>query len=168
MQRKGVTAPMGLTRSASRAGLHAASRLLCFALPYLALFLLAGSGVIALHAETFQGCSTVNARVLRGYLDEQGNFTDEVLMRTDGQILSTRHACGSGRQPGGDLADDLADDFSDGLFRLVDCGPNGPVSTSYLTRDGEVILTVPSPNTGRFSEGLAPIEGANGLWGYMN
>jgi len=154
---------MGLTRCASRAGLHAASPPLCFAPPYLALFLLAGSGVIALHAETFRGCSTVNARILGGYLDEQGNFTDEVLMRDDGRVLSTRHACGSGRQPGGDL-----DDFSDGLFRFVDCGPNGPVSTSYLTRDGEVILTVPSPDTGRFSEGLSPIEGANGLWGYMD
>jgi WG containing repeat len=155
---------MGVTKSASRAGSHAASRSIRFALPYLALLFLGRFGVPALQAETVQGCSTVNARVLGGYVDNQGNLTDEVLMRDDGQILSTRHTCGGGDNPGGDFADNS----SNGLFRFLDCGPNGPVSTSYLTRNGEVILTVPSANTGQFSEGLAPIEGARGLWGYMD
>ncbi len=155
---------MGLTRSASPAGPRAATRSICIALPYLAFLFLARFSVLTLQAETVQGCSTVNARVLGGYVDKQGNLTDEVLMRDDGQILSSRHTCGGGDNPGVDFADD----FSDGLFRFVDCGPNGPVSTSYLTRDGEVVLTVPSANTGQFSEGLAPLEGARGRWGYMD
>ncbi|MGA7794603.1 MAG: WG repeat-containing protein [Candidatus Acidiferrales bacterium] len=153
---------MVATKSTSRAGLQAASRPIRFALPCLALLLLGHFGVLALQAETVQGCSTVNARVLGGYVDNHGNLTDEVLMRDDGQILSTRRTCGGGDNPGVDFADD----FSDGLFRFVDCGPNGPVSTSYLTRDGEVVLTVPSANTGQFSEGLAPLEG--GRWSYMD
>lgn len=109
----------------------------------------------------------MSARVLSGPPNKNGN-AGLVLMREDGQILASRPSCGGGRFPGGELADEFSDHYSDPLFRFVDCGPNGPVSTSYLTPEGKVVLTVATPNTGRFAEGLAPIANARGLWGYMD
>jgi WG repeat protein len=135
----------------------------------LALLLIVCSGVPGLSAETIQGCSAVNARVVDGPADPNGSVFRLVLMRDDGQILASRPSCGGGRFPGGEIADEFSDEHSDGLFRFVDCGPNGqPVSTSYLTRDGQVVLTVPTPNTGTFVEGFAPIADPHGLWGYMD
>jgi|HubBroStandDraft_2_1064218.scaffolds.fasta_scaffold28628_3 hypothetical protein len=151
-----------------RMGSYLARRITCFIANCAVLLLTVHSNVSVLNAETIQGCSTVNARVLSGPADQNGSVTHLVLMRDDGQILASRPSCGGGHFPGGEIADEFSDEHSDGLFRFLDCGPNGPVSTSYLTRDGQVVLTVPTPDTGTFAEGLAPIADPRGLWGYMD
>jgi hypothetical protein len=161
-------AALYLGLGAAWAGSCLAKRITCFIAYCLVLLLIVHFGVPVLHAETFRGCSTVNVRVLSGPSDKNGNDAALVLMREDGQILDSRPNCGRGRIPAGEIADEFSDDYSDGLFRFVDCGPNGPVGTSYLTREGQVFLTVPTPDTGRFSEGLGPVANTSGLWGYMD
>lgn len=153
---------------AFRMGSYLARRIPCLIANCAVLLLIVHSNVSGLSAETIQGCSTVNARVLNGPADQNESVAHLVLTRDDGQILASRPSCDGGRFPGGEIADEFFDEHSDGLFRFLDCGPNGPVSASYLTRDGQVVLTVPAPNTGEFAEGLAPIGDARGLWGYMD
>jgi hypothetical protein len=144
---------------------HPSRRTRFLVFSYLCVISLAPFGVRALRAETVQGCSTLNARVIVRNLGE--STEDTILMREDGQILRTMPVCGDGA-PFGNIEDELLDNFSDGLFRFVNCGANGTTSTSYVNSDGQLVLTVPSAKTGQFAEGLAPIANAQNVWGYMD
>ncbi|HKM89821.1 MAG TPA: WG repeat-containing protein [Candidatus Acidoferrales bacterium] len=78
-----------------------------------------------------------------------------VLMREDGSILTTEHYCHAG-------------EYGDGLIRFQTCGPAGVKESIYLTREGRIALKVRAPDTGDFSEGMAPIQDDKGTWGYMD
>ena len=95
-----------------------------------------------------QGCSAVNARAV-------GTDEGVVLMKEDGTILSTEHFCHAG-------------EYGDGLIRFQICGATGVNDSVYMTPEGKVALRVRAPDTGDFSEGLAPIQDEHRVWGYMD
>ncbi len=101
--------------------------------------------VQAAKSEAFHGCSTANATgvSLGGKV---------VLMRNDGKILTTGSYCGHG-------------EYSDGLIRFDLC--NGKQST-YVTPEGERVVTVDAEQAKDFGEGLAAVQNEKGQWGYID
>ncbi len=111
------------------------------------LSLLAASFLcVAVYSNAAAACSTGNVRAVK--LED----AQWVLMRDDGKILTTVKYCGGG-------------ELSDALYRFENCDG---ASSSYLTPDGKVALTVKADRTGPFSEGLAAIRTASGLLGYID